>query len=184
MISISIDPRRVNRKIRSLQDGLKPKQVAGALNAALRSTRVQARKMTTSVLNLRGADVYKSGARNTKGDLLLMDLASTDNLSGQIVASGKRPGLHKYRVRPYQKGVAARTWKGLGPEYVHHGFIPPSQGGVAFKRVGKPRMPIRVLTGPSVADALDPATKQIQDYAGDRFEVEYLRKLRGLLARG
>ena len=191
MISVQVDSRRVQRKLNALAKGLSAPQVRSALNAATKSARSESRRLALRVLNIRAFRLYQNSSKNSRGDLLLMDKATASRLRSRLVFSGKLIPAHFFSggVRKRGKGVVFRPWRGLGPFFVYHGFI-PRPGKAAFRRVHRSpstreqRLPIEQLVGPSVADALDPARNQIEAFAASAFEKQYLRKLRGALGRG
>jgi hypothetical protein len=191
MIDVSVESSKVLRKLDRLKLGFKPDQLVGPMNKSTDSAKAHSRKLAGQVLNLTGKDFYQSASRKSRGDLIFVDKATRFDLRSRLVISGKLIPIHRFKggVKEQGKGVVARTWKGLGYQYFHHGFI-PQKGGPAFRRRHKSpstraqRLPIDVILGPSVSDALTPASDQIKRFWWKRYEIEYLRKVRGLLARG
>ena len=78
--------------------------------------------------------------------------ATRDTLSYAIVASGRRLPLKLFRPKQTASGVTARVWG--GQQDFRSAFIVASLGSHVFRRIGRPRLPITKLYGPSLADEL------------------------------
>lgn len=78
--------------------------------------------------------------------------ATRDTLSYAIVASGRRLPLKLFRPKQTSTGVTARVWGGT--QDYPSAFIVASLGSHVFRRIGRPRLPITKLYGPSLADEL------------------------------
>ena len=79
---------------------------------------------------------------------------------GQLVYSvdGEKTGITvaSYGARQTAKGLVFKIKKGGSQQLIKSGFIPKKgeKAGVSLKRIGKPRMPISAVYGPSAADIL------------------------------
>ena len=184
MIQIQIDPRRVQKKLENLEKGMSRAHVASAINASLRSTRVYASRLARLLVNWKAKEIYKDVSRNNKGDRILIYSASgTGKLAGSLYMTSSQQNIMEFGARRAAKGAVVTIWRGLGRQQYPRAWQQKYDPGPWFERVGKERLPFRSIKGPSMAEVLAPATEQMIDFASRRMEIEYQRKLRGILAR-
>lgn len=116
--------------------------------------------------------------------------ATASNLSAQIRASGPVTPLMKFDVTPNSPEtviVRARVKKGSGRKVIKHGFVNKMSNSHVnvFTRVGKNRLPIKGLYGPSIAQMMgkdeiaEEIIKRGQTVLDERLEHELNRLLRG-----
>jgi len=202
MISVSIDPRKVNAKLAKLQQGLSRNQVASTMNASLKSGRAYSSRLARSVANLKPKRIYENVNANTRGDLIHLykarlpgiegvNFRSSDSdsigkldLHGSLYFTNQELNIADYGAKPAQKGGIVMIWKGLGRQTYPSAWQKKFDPGKWFQRIGKERIPYEGVRGPSMADIMRPATGMIMAFVTRRMEMEYLRKIRGLLARG
>ena len=184
MIAVSVDAKKVSRKLQKLQDGLSHKQVASALDSALQSTRAYSSRVARSFVNLKAKDVYKNARTNTKGDLILMYKTSGRQLKGYLYFTSAERNIDFFGARKLKKGAAVTTWRNRGIQRYPSAWQMKKKPGSWFQRVGPKRLPFKALKGPSMAEVIEPVKILITDFAEERMGKEYMRKLRGILARG
>ena len=192
MIKINLDSSRVRGKIGFLQTELSPKQVAGTLNAVLKSTRGYASRLARGVINLKAKQIIKTPGKNSPHDRILAYKTTAGKLKASLYFTAYRPNISEFGAKPSQKGATVTTWKGLGRQYIHHAwrkknvlrFKRQNGGWHWYKRKGKERIPYSGLRGPSMAEVMYPATSSVMRFATKRMEVELLRKVRRKFARG
>ena len=183
MIQVQIDPRRVQKKLENLEKGMSRAQVSSAINASIQSARAYSSRLARLVANFKTKQLYQSVTRNTRGDRILMYKTRAGKLSASLYFTAKEPNISEFGARQAAKGAIVTTWRGLGRQRYPHAWQKKLHPGPWFQRVGKKRHPFKAIRGPSVADVLTPATSQVIDFASRRMEIEYQRKLRGILAR-
>lgn len=85
---------------------------------------------------------------------IAQDLRVSDTELGvEVTGTKKPPTLLAYGATRVKSGLAVRVLRGGQRSILKRAFV-VERLKLPFERVGKPRTPIRVLYGPSVADAL------------------------------
>ena len=184
MINVSVDAKKVNRKLQRLQEGLSHKQVASALDSSLQSTRSYASRVARSFVNLKAKDIYENVRTNTKGDSILMYKTSHGQLNGYLLFTSYRHNIAFFGARSRKKGAAVTTWRHRGVQHYPSAWQKKTKPGAWFRRLGPKRIPYESISGPSMAEVIEPVKILITDFAEERMGKEYMRKLRGLVARG
>ncbi|WP_036217048.1 phage tail protein [Lysinibacillus sphaericus] len=116
--------------------------------------------------------------------------ATANNLSAQIRASGPVTPLMKFDVTPSTPQsviVRARVKKGGSRKVIKHGFVNRMSNSHVnvFTRVGRNRLPIKGLYGPSIAqmmgkeEIVEEIIERGQTVRDERLEHELNRLLRG-----
>jgi hypothetical protein len=102
--------------------------------------------------------------------------------SYELVATGKQIPLREFAARQTRRGVSARPW---GQRRVFPGtFVVRALGGHVFRRVGRARLPIVKLWGPSLPRELlrgkvpDVFEQVVRDRLPDRLIHEFEQALR------
>lgn len=122
-----------------------PQAVSRALSRSATSARVVMVRAVAADLGLKQADVQVHVVVKVGTEFL-----KADEMKAQVIATGARIGLYKFKARQTKTGVSARLPGGVGRypgafiARMHTGHV-----GV-FKRAGRTRLPIRELFGPSI----------------------------------
>ena len=184
MIAVSVDAKKVSRKLQKLQEGLSHKQVASALDNALQSTRSYSSRVARSFVNWKTKDIYKDIKKNTEGDLILMYKTSGGELKGYLYFTATERNIAAFGAKKRAKGVSVTIWKNRGARIYPSAWQKKRKPGPWFQRIGPKRIPYEGIKGPSMAEVIEPVKILITDFAEERMGKEYMRKLRGLVARG
>lgn len=151
MIGVEIDVKQL-RQLREATAKAKkklPRELAAAINATARKVRTQISKDIRKKVALKAKDV--------KQEISLRNKATAEHPVARVsLKKTKRLGLNKYGARQDKRGVSYKIDKQGGRKRVDGAFQGPKPGamkmswkGNAFKRVGKARLPIVKLMGPS-----------------------------------
>jgi len=101
-----------------------------------------------------------------------------DRRRGEITVKARAVPLKEYGASRARRWVSVRVKKSRGRRRVAGGFMPMSLGGHVFKRVGRARLPIKKLFGPSVVGELSKHTRHIEQFGRQRFEHHMASRLR------
>ena len=82
-------------------------------------------------------------------------------------------------MRAGKKGIAATIRRGKR-QIISQGFVVEAYGGEPYKRIGKGRGPIRLLTGPSVGAMVKPEMKSTEATISKRVDKEMRRGIERL----
>jgi len=162
MLSIKVDLRDVNKLFDELPNVTRKATVA-ALNRVATTARAEAVRGIAAETGLKQKDIR---------DHLAIRKADRFTLVAEIQAKPWSPNLIRYQARPTKRGVSAAPWK---HRRIFKGTFIGNQGRTVFKRVGKARLPIKALHGPSVPRefmrgyALEAMRRKI----GERFPLEF-----------
>jgi hypothetical protein len=105
--------------------------------------------------------------------------ADRNTLTATLSAKPWAPNLIHFSARQTRRGVSANAWR---KRKVYKGTFIANKGRTVFKRVGKLRLPIEPVHGPSVPrefvkqHTLDAIRKTV----GERFPIEFERALKAL----
>ena len=152
MIEMHIDRRQQKRLLDAI-GGLEKKlqrEMKTAVNKTLRKSKSVVSKKVRNELVIKDRDVKKNIRTHTIGTgnqfRGVMTLKKTDRLS-----------LKRFKPRQKRKGVSYRVSKTEGRKTNPRAFMGPDRfrtsvrlGGHVFQRVGKTRLPIKKLMGPSI----------------------------------
>ena len=150
MLTIAFDKKKVDELAKVLA-GTKKKvsrEMKIAVNATAKKTKTEVSKQIRAELAVK-AKVVKETISVTK---------ATDSLAGAVVMvkQTKRIPLRDFGARQTKKGVSYKISKKGGRKFVAGAFQGPRPGamkaswrGRVFKRIGKERLPITQLWGPS-----------------------------------
>lgn len=144
MIQISVD----NRAALAALNAINPARIRSRLQGAVRKTLDDAKSFATQKLN----------ARYVRPDFATSNMKlKVAGLNGSLSVSDKRHGLTQFVVNPNTRppnnpvgGLHVKVRR-ADNETLPHAFIGRGQ---AFERVGKNRLPLRRLTGPSGSQML------------------------------
>lgn len=162
-----------------------PRELATAVNATAKATqRHMAKEVTTelAVPQKVVADTLKQKRKASRSDLKAMVTLSKTN----------RISLREFGARQTRAGVSAKISKSKGRTTIPGGFQGPKPGamkvswrGNAFKRVGKTRLPIVKLKGPSPWGVFVKrgSTKKSAEFADAELEKQIKRRVRAVMVR-
>lgn len=136
--------------------------VVRAANRTLTGTRSEASKSLRKRVNLK-ASTIKDQMRTYK--------ASTARPAARIEVPYRPISLKEYGARQNRRGLSVRVLKTGGRKRIKSGFVASELGGHAFVRVGKERLPIRKLFGPTLQSQVEVVIPKLQeDYIDPTFE--------------
>lgn len=155
MIEIEIKPNQLKRLREAVGKSKKnlKKELAGAINATSKKTKLQVGRDIRKTVNLKKDEAEKPlSLRATATESSLVAIVS--------LKKTKRLGLRHFGARQDKRGVSYKISKTGGRSRVNGAFQGPKPGvmkiswkGNAFKRVGKERLPIIMLKGVSAFGA-------------------------------
>lgn len=155
MIEIQINAKQLKRLREAVGKSKKniKKELAGAINATSKKTKLQVGRDIRKTVNLKKDEAEKP--------LSLRATATEANLVAVVsLKKTKRLGLRHFGARQDKRGVSYKISKTGGRSRVNGAFQGPRPGvmkmswkGNAFKRVGKERLPIVMLKGVSAYGA-------------------------------
>ena len=190
MIDLGIDARQLKRLEAAVGKAKKSftKELAGAINAVSRKTKVKIGKDIRSVVAIKVAEAKKPISIKSK--------ATAGNLSATVsLKETKRLGLRHFGARQDKRGVSYKIGKSGGRSRVDGAFQGPTPNirkvswrGNVFKRDGKSRLPITQIKGVSAWGAYvknDLKGPQLEEIRLELFkQVERRIKLNILRANG
>ncbi len=148
---VAIDKRQTRRLAAALEGDAKAirKQAAIALNAAGKKTESLSAKEIGREL--------ATTQKNIKKTIAFSQKANATKLKSMVrISKTRRLSLREFNAKQNKSGVTAKVSKRTGRKLYAGGFQGPRPGvvkmswrGHAFKRVGKKRLPIVKLKGPS-----------------------------------
>ena len=155
MIEIQINAKQLKRLREAVGKSKKSikKELAGAINATSKKTKLQVGRDIRKTVNLKKDEAERP--------LSLRATATETNLVAVVsLKKTKRLGLRHFGARQDKRGVSYKIGKTGGRSRVQGAFQGPKPGvmkmswkGNAFKRVGKERLPIVMLKGVSAFGA-------------------------------
>jgi hypothetical protein len=115
-------------------------------------------------------------------DRLTIRGANRNRLEATLTANPAAPNLIRFNARQTKQGVSANAWR---KRRVYPGTFIANQGRTVFKRVGKNRLPIKPIHGPSVPRTFiqREAQRAIEAIIAGRFVVNFESAIAGLLKR-
>lgn len=155
MIGIEINAKQITRLKKAVGKAGKKfsKELAGAINATSKKTKLQIGRDIRKTVNLKKDEAEKP--------LKIQTTATEQSLKAVVsLAKTKRLGLRHFGARQDKRGVSFKIAKVGGRSRVDGAFQGPKPGvmkmswkGNAFKRVGPDRLPIVMLKGVSAYGA-------------------------------
>lgn len=165
----------VNRALAGYRNGART-VLRRSLNRTLTPVRATAAREVAADLKLRVGTVRKS---------LAMRRATNAVLRALVEASGRRIPLIEFRARQTRRGVTYDLGRGRG--LAEHAFVAVMRSGHrgVFRRVGKSRLPIVELRGPSIPRVFlqQKIIAALRGQAGRTWATEVQRQLRYFLAQ-
>jgi hypothetical protein len=151
MFAIEVSVTQLARLTKAVGDARKslPKEISAAINATAKKTRLDMGRKIRSEINVKKEPVEKV--------IKLVRQSTAGSLSAQVnLAKSARLPLREFGSRQNKSGVSYKISKKGGRATVQGAFQGPKPGvmkaswrGRVFKRVGKERLPIVQLMGPS-----------------------------------
>jgi hypothetical protein len=144
MITLDIRPdfRAVERQLGILQDGMRDRVIAAAINKTTDKARAEMTRQITGEFNIKAKDVraqLKVRRASWKGGMLVAELEAMSSRPG-----GRSLNLIHFAARQTSKGVTVKVKRG-GPRKLIPGAWIGNDGRTVFQRVGKQRLPIKGL---------------------------------------
>jgi len=142
-MDIRADIRDVERMLGNLARDVLPKAATRAVNKTLRPVQSTAVKAIANDIGVKQKFVRKATRINR---------AHFNNLNGFVEATGKRLPIIQIDPRAKQNASGISYKSKGGRQQIPHAFLVTTKSGHkgVFKRVGKPRLPITELRGPSI----------------------------------
>ncbi len=156
-MDIRADIREVERMLGNLAREVLPKAATRAVNKTLRPVQSAAVKTIAKDIGVKQKFVRQA----TK-----VKRASFANLSGFVEASGKRLPIIQIDPKAKQDATGVSYKSHGGRQHIPHAFVARMKSGHegVFKRLGKARLPITELRGPSIPKVfLENATIKAMD---------------------
>jgi hypothetical protein len=177
-MTIKLDTSKADEAMKKQLQRLSSKELVKvgqrAVNRAATAAQTELSRQVRQTVNLR-ASVVK--------DAVSVRRASGSTASAQLTVKYKRVALRAYGPRQTQKGISVRVFKEGPLVTIKSGFIVESLNKQAFIRVGNQRLPIKLLTGPSVRSQAEPALPAVNARAAavmdQRLRYEMNRAITG-----
>ncbi|MBE3586566.1 MAG: phage tail protein [Thermoanaerobacter sp.] len=175
MIELTVEQMDKAERLLGHIPGAAPKAMANAINRAAEAARTEAARKVRELYYIKHKDVLAT---------MKIYRATPDDLTATVISKGNLIALSKFRITPKQpqpkrkKPVIARVKRGEGGP-IKSAFVARMQSGHVgvFIRVGRSRLPIRELYGPSVPQMLGSpnVTEWVEEKAIERLEqrLEY-----------
>lgn len=146
-----------------------------------------ARALDRTLVNVRTATVKTIVAETGLPATLVRDRltirgANRARLEAILTANPAAPNLARFQARQTKRGVSANAWR---KRRIYPGTFLGNQERTVFKRIGKARLPIKPIHGPSVPRTFlqRKAQEQIDLIIRGRFVVNFDSAIEGLLKR-
>lgn len=179
-LDVRADLSEVRRMHKQMTGSKVPNAAARAINKTLGNVR------TESVSQIRKERALSA---KTVREALALQRASRARLYGALIASGKPIPLRDYQARQTKRGVTVRVSPGSRKLVVHAGnkaFELQKFGKHVYARVGKERLPIKKLFGPSIPSTFlkDKVVAAMDKVAGSNWPKRFAEELAYELSRG
>lgn len=171
--SFELDTRDMVRRINRLAGKKGRVVLARALNKSAKSAK-------TAMVKVVRADVGKLKAEDARKEIKFdRAIAARARLEAKITVSKKRIPLIKFGGTPLKRAGYKSRLKGSGT--IKGGFVRAGKGGrqAVFKRLGKGRLPVVELKGPSLAKVFSKHWKTVGE---KRYREQLAKNLRSELA--
>ena len=179
---MQIDVRVDTKAVKAALDALGKRDARAAINRALtrasRSTMSEANKAVREGLNV------KATALSGKKGRTITSQTSPSTLSARVNVRGEGVPLSLFKgTRQTRKGLSVNVLKGGSRKVLASRFLHPRTGTSIEreKRGGRrvPRIPVRVLFGPAVAQFVSKrrVLGRLESHAAERFVIEFEREL-------
>lgn len=173
-ISVKADIDSAKAQLLYLQNTTVGQAAAHALNRTAQQVRSAAVKEVAQRTGVKQKDVRR-----------VLDItvrATPARLTAVVQATGRTWNLIRLGARQVAKGVSYSAW---GKRQLAAGAFLANKGRTVFRRVGKIRLPIEPLYGPSIPRSM--ASKAVEDamrsIIGDRWPINFAADLRYFLRK-
>lgn len=184
MIDLTASIAKANLALSHIKDGA-PKAINTTLNRTIEGMRTEITKRVTERYDIKAKPVR---------DSIKLQKSSISTLRAAVTGAGSPIPLINFRVTPNKPGkqkpgtVLRVSVKKSGGKPVPNAFIAKTSSGHVgvFQRVGKNRMPIKQLYGPSVPQMMgEPGIQeQVMENANERFASRIDHEIGRLLEKG
>lgn len=170
-IKVNVDVEGALKGLDDLEREYAPRATVAALNKVGVTARTEAARQISAETGLPVSQVKK---------YVPLVKANKWTLSAVISALPWAPNLARFSARQTKQGVSANAWR---QRKIYRGTFLGNQGRTAFKRVGKARLPIEPVHGPSVPRTFigEKTQAAIQRVVRERFALEFSRALQQFL---
>lgn len=171
------DLRRILGKIDGVEKIVEARATANAITSVAREVRNEAIEKTKTDFPSLQASRIRSAIKLYR--------ATPNNLEARIEAERKPTNLIRFGARQGAQGVTA-VLKGGAQKLIEGAFIAVGKSGnkLVFRRIGKKRLPIESLPGPSVGGILRKHVDALLKLAGRNIKSEIADKVRKTLGGG
>lgn len=178
---MAVDTREYDALVKRFTDAGKNAEVElkRALISSQRASKTEFSRAARAIYNVKNSS-FQRNFGVTKPD--------QSRLSYTVLGEKKGINIVSFGARQNRKGIVVQIRKGAGNRLIKGGFFPSSgaKSGVPLKRDGKPRLPVSVLYGPSVADML--ASKPVRGPAVEttrtRLSDDITKRINRITRRG
>lgn len=169
------DTAAIQRTLAGYRNGA-PTVIRRALNRTVTPVRARAAREIAADLKVKP---------RTARSALAVRRATSRALEATVTASGQRIPLIEFRARQVKRGVSYDLGRGRG--LAPKAFIATMRSGHrgVFKRLGRPRLPIQELRGPSIPRVFvqEKIIAALRGEAGRRWAAEVDRQMRYFLSQ-
>lgn len=172
-VDVQMDMASLTRALNAIErDAIRPAAVQ-ALNRVARTVKSRAVKAISAETGMKQASIR---------DLIAIRQATKLGLIAEVSASRHAPNLIHYSARQTKRGVSASAWR---KRKVYKGTFIANKGRTVFRRVGKGRLPIKPVFGPSLPRTfINKTTHAVMTRTiNERFPVEFNAALINQLRR-
>lgn len=183
MIDLTADIAKANVLLSHIKGGA-PKAINSALNRTIEGVRTDITKQVTATYDIKAKPV-RASMKITK--------SSMSTLRASVASAGSPIPLINFRITPNKPGqqkpgsVLRASVKRSGGKPIPGAFVAQMTNGHigVFQRIGKKRLKIKELFGPSVPQMMEETkiNKQVMDGANDRFSKRIDHEIERLLAK-
>lgn len=172
MFKVTLDVKPALRMLEQLQKDTERATVM-ALNRVAVTVRAEASRSVSKASGMKVSEVKEK-----------MPLVKADRstLTATIIAKPWSPNLIRYQARQTKAGVSAKAW---GQRKIYPRTFIGNKGRTVFTRVGKARLPLKALHGPSIPREFikDANLTAMKSVVTNRFPIEFDSAVRSLTRR-
>jgi len=164
LVEIKVDDvklRKVERMLRGFPKAV-PKVMSRGINRTITSAKTETARKIAAEISLKVSDVKKT---------IYIKKASYSRWLAQLGISGSRIPLKMFKARQTKKGVSYKI--GAKRKFIKSAFFATMSSGHigVFKRLGKFRLPIAELFGPSLGIVFEESGTIANDVTGSAYKM-------------